>query len=105
LTVAPGVTVQTTTAAPTTTAKPTTTRSTETSTVKDRTYNVADADDLFNQLKAQQENFGVSHRASFSGNTDEILRDMANQFASYGVKSLADLKPITEEKQYWALER
>jgi hypothetical protein len=73
-----------------------------TATVKGREYDVDVANNLKNEIANQTNVLGVNHQASFSKDQDKIITDMANQLASYGVTSLADLKPLVEEKQYWA---
>ena len=58
---------------------------------KGRPYNVADYENVKKQL-TEQASAGVNHKASFSSNQAEIIDDMAKQLASYGVKSIYDLK-------------
>jgi hypothetical protein len=63
-----------------------------TATVKGREYDVDVANNLKNEIANQTNVLGVNHQASFSKDQDKIITDMANQLASYGVTSLADLK-------------
>lgn len=58
---------------------------------KGRPYNASDYENIKKQL-TEQANAGVKHKASFSSNQTEIIDDMAKQLASYGVKSIYDLK-------------
>jgi len=58
---------------------------------------------LVDQLKAQQQVTGITHQASFSKDQDAIIKDMAEKLGKYGVQSLEDLKPITGEKEYFAV--
>ena len=58
---------------------------------KGRQYNPADYENVKKQL-TEQASAGVNHKASFSSNQAEIIDDMAKQLASYGVKSIYDLK-------------
>lgn len=60
---------------------------------------------LVDQLKAQQQVTGITHQASFSKDQDKIIADMAEKLGKYGVKDLADLKPITGEIEYQLDER
>lgn len=56
---------------------------------------------LVDQLKAQQAATGITHQASFSKDQDKIIADMADKLGKYGVQDLTDLKPITEEREYF----
>ncbi|NBW20428.1 MAG: hypothetical protein EBR82_71915, partial [Caulobacteraceae bacterium] len=69
--------------------------------VKGREYDVDVANNLKNEIANQTNVLGVNHQASFSKDQDKIITDMANQLASYGVTSLADLK----ENKYTVEER
>lgn len=60
--------------------------------VKGREYDVDVANNLKSEIANQTNILGVNHQASFSKDQDKIITDMANQLASYGVTSLADLK-------------
>ena len=60
---------------------------------------------LVDQLKAQQQVTGITHQASFSKDQDAIIKDMAEKLGKYGVQSLEDLKPITDEVEYTLQER
>ena len=60
---------------------------------------------LVDQLKAQQQVTGITHQASFSKDQDAIIKDMAEKLGKYGVQSLEDLKPITDEVEYQLQER
>jgi len=80
---------------------PTNTATVNTATVKGREYDVDVANNLKNEIANQTNVLGVNHQASFSKDQDKIITDMANQLASYGVTSLADLK----ENKYTVEER
>lgn len=76
-----------------------------TGTVKGREYDIETANNLKTEIANQTNVLGVDHRASFTKDQDKIIDDMAKQLASYGVTSLADIKPELEEKQFWAVPR
>ena len=58
---------------------------------KGRPYDPTNYQNIKNQL-LEQSKAGIPHRASFSSDVNEIIDDMAKQLASYGVKSIYDLK-------------
>jgi lambda repressor-like predicted transcriptional regulator len=60
---------------------------------------------LVDQIKAQQQVTGITHQASFSQDQNAIINDMAEKLGKYGVQSLEDLKPITDEVEYQLEER
>jgi hypothetical protein len=68
---------------------------------KGRPFDQAAADQIYTQLVEQFQLLGVRHTASFSNDPAAIMRDAANQLASYGVASLYDLtEKAWTEQQY-----
>jgi hypothetical protein len=68
---------------------------------KGRPFDQAAADRIYTQLVEQFQLLGVRHTASFSNDPAAIMRDAANQLASYGVASLYDLtEKAWTEQQY-----